>query len=173
MTKEIIRLKRKKPEFKRQEQVKAKLENKWRYPRGKQSKLRRHNKARGFIPSSGYGSAKAIRGLHPSGLKEMIIHNVDELAKVTEGFCVRIAGTVGNRKRLIIQKKSEELKLKVLNPKKIEPKKKKVKKEVKKETKKEVKKDEKIVKPNKEDIKKAVEKEVVKEVKKKVEEKKE
>ena len=74
--KEIMRLmeeKKKKPRFIRQQlwQFK-KLDDKWRRPRGRHSKQRRHYKYRPPIPRIGYGSPKKVRGLHPSGFKEKI-----------------------------------------------------------------------------------------------------
>jgi len=66
--------KRKKPEFLRQNWFRLKrLGRKWRAPKGKQSKLRRHFFGKGHIPSIGYGSPSAVRGLHPSGLQEVLV----------------------------------------------------------------------------------------------------
>ena len=73
----------KKPKFIRQGGKSIKrLEEKWRRPRGKQSKLRRHMRSRGNIPHPGYGTSKKLRGLHPSGLEDILVHNVAELEKL-------------------------------------------------------------------------------------------
>ena len=128
---------KKKPAFLRQEwfrhgNVRRKW-LKWRTPRGNKSKLRRHFLGKGFIPSSGYGAPAETWMLHPSGLREVMVNNLGELSGVDAGTqAVRIAGGVGGLNRLAIQKKAEELKLKVLNPKKIEL---RVKVKEKKETK--------------------------------------
>ena len=143
--------KRKKPDFKRQEWFRLKtLGEKWRRPRGKQSKLRRHMKGRGFIPSPGYGSPKAVRGFHPCGLKEILIHNLKEIETVNQkSECIRIAKAVGRKKRIEIVKIVKEKKIKVLNPQRAEKPKKKIKK---KETKKEEKpKEEKVKEKKKEE----------------------
>ncbi|MFH0829632.1 MAG: 50S ribosomal protein L32e [Candidatus Aenigmatarchaeota archaeon] len=128
---------KKKPAFLRQEWFRhgniRKKWLKWRMPRGNKSKLRRHFIGKGFIPSAGYGAPVETRMLHPSGLGEVMVNNPQELAGIDAGTqAVRIAGAVGGMKRMLIQKKAEELKLRVLNPRKIEL---RVKTKEKKETK--------------------------------------
>jgi len=119
-----IKTKRKKPKFIRQGTKNLKrLGKKWRRPRGSQSKLRKHKKAKGFLPHPGYGSPKSVRGLHPSGFEDVLIYNVKGLEKIdSKKQSCRIASRVGKKKRIEIMKKAEELKIKVLNPFKIEAK---------------------------------------------------
>lgn len=121
----INMLKRRKPKFMRQGGKNLKrLGKKWRKPRGSQSKLRKHKKSRGFMPHPGYGSPKLIRGLHPSGLEDVLIYNQNELEKLKpEKQACRITSSVGKKKKIKIMKRAEELKIKVLNPFKIEEKK--------------------------------------------------
>lgn len=109
---------RKKPRFLRQSaKAYKRLGEKWRRPRGMHSKLRRKEKSKGKMPSPGYGAPKSLRYLHPSGYKEVLIHNVKELEKVNpEKEAIKIAHTIGRKKREEILKKAEELKIKVLNP---------------------------------------------------------
>ncbi|MBU3896740.1 MAG: 50S ribosomal protein L32e [Nanoarchaeota archaeon] len=111
-----------KPPFNRQNaKIHAKLGFMWRKPRGRKCKLRRHVKSRGFLPHPGYGSPKAVRFMHPSGLEEILVSNLNDMNGLnSEKQCVRIATTVGNRKKVDIQKKAEEMKIRILNPKKIE-----------------------------------------------------
>jgi len=117
-----LKLKRKKPYFLRQGGKNLKrLGEKWRKPRGMHSKLRRHKKAKGFLPQPGYGSPKDLKYLHPSGFEEVPVFNIKDLEKINPSKqACRIASTVGKKKRLEIMKKTEELKIKVLNPFKIE-----------------------------------------------------
>ncbi len=117
-----LKTKRKKPKFVRQGGKNLKrLGKKWRKPRGSQSKLRKHKKAKGFIPHPGYGSPKSVKGLHPSGFEEVLVFNVKDLEKInSEKQACRIASSVGKKKRFEIMKKTEELKIKVLNPLRIE-----------------------------------------------------
>jgi len=93
------------------------LGKKWRRPRGMHSKLRRHEKSKGKMPSPSYGRKVEFRGLHPSGFKEVLVYNPNDLLRVnTQKEAVRIAHAVGKKKRNEILKKAEELKIKVLNP---------------------------------------------------------
>ena len=101
----------------------------WRRPDGNQNKLRRHFKSRGFMVNPGYGTPRELRYVHPCGLKEVMVSNVSDLSKVDpKTHCARISSTVGNKKRFYIQKAADEKKIKLLNPKKIELKKKEEKK---------------------------------------------
>ena len=119
------KLKRKKPEFLRpcKKNVKR-IGHKWRRPKGNQSKLRTHKISRGFMPNTGYGSPKAVRNLHPSGFEDVLVYNVNDLETfdVQKQAC-RIASNVGRKKRLEIIKKATEMKIKILNPQKVEKKK--------------------------------------------------
>ncbi|NQE52743.1 50S ribosomal protein L32e, partial [ANME-1 cluster archaeon GoMg3.2] len=61
---------------------------------------------------------KEDRGLHPSGMHEVLIFNPNDLAKADpiDEVAVRIAATVGRRKREVIEEKAAALGIKVLNP---------------------------------------------------------
>lgn len=109
--------KRKKPKFPRQHaHSKARVSKCWRKPRGQDSKQRKKIRSRGARPTVGYRQPRKIRGLHPSGFREILIHNVDDLKKIDlEKNAVRIAGRVGKKKKNEIIKKADEMKLKVLN----------------------------------------------------------
>ena len=106
------------PEFLRQEWYKRKrLQGaKWRKPRGMHSKMRQHYAYRRNVVSIGYGSPKEARYLHPSGFKEVMVHNVKDLARIKpETEAARVAHQVGMKKRLAIEAKADELKIRVLN----------------------------------------------------------
>ncbi|WP_099209840.1 50S ribosomal protein L32e [Thermococcus henrietii] len=113
------RLKRKKPKFLRQEwwrYPKFKNDPKWRRPKGIDSKMRLKKKGKPRSPSIGWSSPKAVRGLHPSGYEEVLVHNVKELEAIDPTRqAARIAGTVGARKRELIIARARELGIKVLN----------------------------------------------------------
>ncbi|RLF87345.1 50S ribosomal protein L32e [Thermococci archaeon] len=113
------KLKRKKPKFLRQEWwrfPKFKNDPKWRRPKGIDSKMRLKLKGKARSPSIGWGSPRAVRGLHPSGYEEVLVHNVKELETIDPTRqAARIAGTVGKRKRLMIIERAKELGIKVLN----------------------------------------------------------
>ncbi len=105
------------PAFKRQEWYRySKLGEAWRRPKGIHSKMRRHFKRRVHMVDIGYRGPAAVRGLHPSGFEEVLIHNVDGLQGLDpEKQAVRIGGTVGSKKRIAIQDKADELGIRVLN----------------------------------------------------------
>jgi len=109
---------RKKPEFLRQGgHAYKRLGSKWRHPIGIHSKLRRKEKSKGKMPTIGYRAPKELRYLHPSGMKEVLIHNVNELSRIDSKIeAAKIAHSVGKKKRIEILKKAEEMKIKVLNP---------------------------------------------------------
>lgn len=93
------------------------LKKSWRKHKGSQSKTRRGEKGKVHMPRVGYGAPKKLRGLHPSGLKEIIVNNANDLQKiVAKTQAVRIAAKVGKRKRSTIIEEAKKLKIKVLNP---------------------------------------------------------
>lgn len=108
-------IKKKKPKFIRSDANKlARLKKVWRKPTGRHNKVRTRNQ--GFLPHPSYSSPKAVRYLHPSGKKEVLIHNEKDLEKIrNDKEVARIAGSVGLRKRLAILKAAEKLKVKLLN----------------------------------------------------------
>jgi large subunit ribosomal protein L32e len=108
--------KKKKPEFNRcDHHKKTKLSPSWRRPRGLHNKLRQHIAAKGKLVKAGYGSPKGVKGYHPCGMKEVLVRNPKDLLEA-EGCAVRIAGTVGMKKRDEIEAVAREMNLKVLNP---------------------------------------------------------
>lgn len=102
----------------------------WRKPRGTHNKKRMGMKWAGASPNIGYRNPKALRGLRPDGKKEVLVHNVAELEGLKD-VVVRVASSVGAKKREMIDKKAKSLKLKIANVRKA-----KEKKEAKKEAKK-------------------------------------
>ncbi len=105
------------PRFLRAEYYKAiRMGMKWRKPRGKQGKMRLFAYYRPKSVSAGYGSPASVRGLHPSGFAEKLVHNVSQLDGVDpKTTAVRIAHSVGTRKREAIVAEAEKLKIRVLN----------------------------------------------------------
>ena len=106
------------PKFNRQDHhMKKRVSTSWRRPRGQLSKQRRGVKGKGDTVQAGFRSPTAVRGLHPSGFEEVRVHNVDDLEGVDgDREAVRIASTVGGRKRERIEDEAEERGVRVLNP---------------------------------------------------------
>lgn len=107
----------KRPAFRRQEWFRYKrLGREWRRPRGHHSKLRRHLRYRPSMPSSGYRGPRGVRGFHPSGFREVLVHRPVELDGLNpETQAARIAHSVGTRKRVSIQDRADELGIRILN----------------------------------------------------------
>src|SRR5207245_2419694 len=105
------------PKCRRQEWFRyRKFGDEWRKPQGGQSKLRRHFGYRWNLPSIGYRGPRAVRGLHPSGFQEVLVHNERQLDGLDAAKqAVRIAHAVGTRKRELIEKTCDEKGLRVLN----------------------------------------------------------
>jgi large subunit ribosomal protein L32e len=110
------RQKAKKPEFIRQESWRYKrVKPSWRRPKGIDSKMRLKLKGRPKVVDVGYRSPKAVRGLSSSGSSELLVYNPKDLDNATPSQVVRIAHTVGRRKRLAIVEKAKALNLRIIN----------------------------------------------------------
>jgi large subunit ribosomal protein L32e len=111
------RVKKKKPDFVRPESWRyVKLKESWRRPRGLDNKMRR--KIKGWPPtvSTGYKGPKDARGLHPSGYREVLVHNAKEISEVDpKSEAARIAHTVGKKKRVQIIAEAKKRKVFILN----------------------------------------------------------
>ena len=107
-----------KPAFDRQDSHKKKrIPDSWRRPRGNLSKQRRGIKGKGDSVQAGFRSPRAVRGKHPSGFEEVRVHTPAELEDVDPATeAVRIASSVGARKRERIEEVAEDREIRVLNP---------------------------------------------------------
>jgi large subunit ribosomal protein L32e len=105
------------PAFLRQEWFRYKrIPKNWHKPDGISSKMRRNFNKRPTVVSIGFRGPRAVRGLHPSGFEEIIVHNVKDLEQLNpKTQAARIGGSVGTKKRIEIGKKAEELDLRILN----------------------------------------------------------
>ncbi|MFB6198340.1 MAG: 50S ribosomal protein L32e [Halobacteriaceae archaeon] len=106
------------PTFNRQDHHKKKrVPSKWRKPRGNLSKQRRGIKGKGQVVKPGYRSPTQVRGKHPSGFEEIRVHTPSELEDIDpDREAIRIASSVGGRKRERIEEVAEEREIRVLNP---------------------------------------------------------
>ena len=117
----------------------------WRKPKGKRSKMRAKEKSKPFLVSIGYRGPAKIRGWHPKGLPEVTIHTVQDVeiasrlssqpgeqgekktaqppqsrkktaTKERPKVVLRIASSVGTRKKIDIMKTVLEKNMYVTNP---------------------------------------------------------
>lgn len=108
--------KKKKPKFNVPNAgFKRSVKARWRRPRGIDNKKRIRKYSSGACPKVGYGTPESLRHVHPSGLKEILVHNVNEILKATKENIVRFASGTGMKKRKDMLAKAKELGLKVAN----------------------------------------------------------
>ena len=119
--KELLELKKqmksKKPHFIRQDaHKKKKLSKKWRRPKGLHSKIRLKLRGRAKYVSVGYRGPKKVRYLHKSGLQQHIVRSITDLGGLdAKKICLIISSSLGDRKKITILKKVEELGFNILN----------------------------------------------------------
>ena len=87
--------------------------DKWRKPHGIDlDKGIQH----GFRPKIGYGTSVETKHVHPSGYREVIVCNMNDLEKIdSKTQASRLSRTIGKRKRNLIVKKANEKGIWVLN----------------------------------------------------------
>jgi large subunit ribosomal protein L32e len=115
--------KKKQPAFRRQEWFRYRRLAKtgWRKPKGMQSSQRVNRKYRSPMARVGYRKIASVRGLHPSGFEEVMVHKPADLDGIDpERQAVRIGSRVGNRKRAQIHDRADDLGLRVLNRRRFE-----------------------------------------------------
>jgi len=112
--------KKKKPKFARQEvSFRKKLKDVWRRPRGIDSKQHEEKRGKGKIPKVGYKSPGLVSGLHPTGYKPVLVHNVSELENLDNKIeAAVISATVGRRKRNEMINAANQKRIVILNPRK-------------------------------------------------------
>jgi len=89
---------------------------KWRRPKGRQSKMRRHKGGAGAMVQVGFGTSAAERN-KINGMHFIVVRSMKDLDFAKEA--VIISSSIGSKKTLEIAKKARELRLHVLNMKKI------------------------------------------------------
>ena len=117
------RINKKRPHFKRFESWRfVRIKDQWKKPRGIDNKMRTELQGWPKSVKIGYRGPAAVRGLHSSGMEEVMVWNTKDLEKVDpETQVARIGGTVGGRKKETMLEKAEELKIRILNPGVTEP----------------------------------------------------
>ena len=117
----IKEIRSKKPEFYRYDWDKFyRLERQetWRKPKGRDNPMRLELKGYPAKVKVGFRTPKDIRGLHPSGLKPVIINSLKELEALKDQkdkVIVVLSGNLGLKKRLELLKRADELGIRVAN----------------------------------------------------------
>ncbi len=95
----------------------VRVSDSWRRPKGIDSATRQNRKGRVAMVSAGYRTPKAVRDLHPSLYVEVRVHKPSDLEELDpDVHAIRIASTVGFRKRQEIITAADAKLLRILNP---------------------------------------------------------
>ena len=118
LRKRRFKLRKKVPKFRRQESWKyAKLSESWRRPKGLDNKMRKDIKGVPPRVKVGYRTPRDIRGLHPSGLMQLTVSNVEQLERLKgQDLIVVISSRVGRRTKRVMTDKARSLGLRIANP---------------------------------------------------------
>ena len=108
---------KKRPKFRRVESWRYKrVKDSWRKARGIDSKTRRKHKSGVKSPSVGYRGPKKVRGIHPSGFREVRIERKEDLKKLNKKkHVIKISSRLGSKKRIPLIDFCQKRGFKVLN----------------------------------------------------------
>ena len=110
-------VKAKKPRFRRHDShKKLKLAASWRRPKGLHNKVRLRK--RGYVRHTeiGWGSPKEVKDLHPSGLEQVRVIKIADLANIdpkTQGII--ISSTISDRNKIVLIEEAKKKNIKILN----------------------------------------------------------
>jgi large subunit ribosomal protein L32e len=89
----------------------------WRRPRGVTSRMRKEKNGWPQLVKVGHGSPSNLRGRHPRGLDERLVHNESDLEGLnSKQHIVRLSATLGERRRLILLDRIKSLNIHIANP---------------------------------------------------------
>ena len=110
-------MKKKRPSFRRVESWRyVRVKDPWRKAIGIDSQTRKKTKSGVKSPGAGYRSPKSVRGLHPSGFEEVRVITLDEVKELNpKKHAIKIARTLGSRKRIAIIDYAQARGFKILN----------------------------------------------------------
>ena len=111
--------KKKKPYFTRSDSNKKLRISKggWRKPNGLHSKMRLAHRGFKKTVSIGYRNPAIIRGLEKSGMKKVLVMNLDDLKKIDVKNSIAVIGNIGLRKKIEIIKEAQKRKISLSNVK--------------------------------------------------------
>ena len=108
---------RTRPAFPRYESWRYKrLHPPWRRPRGIDNKTRQKVKQGLVMPETGYFNPRAVKGLHPTGLKDVLVISKKDLEGLSpKVHGIRISRRLGARKKLALIEYAREAGFRILN----------------------------------------------------------
>jgi len=111
------KIKARTPYFRRFESWRyVRIHEEWRKPKGIDNHERLSVKGWPHLVKIGYRVPKQVRYLHPSGYKDVLVHNMVELEELSPDMdAARFAAGVGRRKRIELATRAKELGIRVLN----------------------------------------------------------
>lgn len=111
------KIKSRTPKFRRFESWRfVRLDYPWRKPKGVDNHQRLSVKGWPHLVKIGYRVPKEVRYLHPSGYRDVLVHNMKELEALSPDIdAARLATGVGRRKRIELATRAKELGIRVLN----------------------------------------------------------
>lgn len=95
-----------------------KLRTTWRHPRGLDNRVRKMHRGCPELPGKRFEAPAILKHILPCGLRQVIIHTVDDLRALTSvnrRYCATIASTVGARSRINIVNEARLLGIHVTN----------------------------------------------------------
>ena len=105
-----VEMKKRKPVFVRQESHRKKLSrDSWRRPKGRHTKMGERRADRKAVVKVGYKMPREIRGLEKSGLQQVNVSNLSQLEKISKSQIAVLSSALGQRKKLILLKKAQDL----------------------------------------------------------------
>jgi large subunit ribosomal protein L32e len=95
----------------------VRIKDHWKRPKGIDNHMRQQKRGWPKVVKVGYGGPKSVRNLHPSGLEEVMVYTISDLALIDpETQVARLGGSVGKKKRISILEEANNQGVKVLNP---------------------------------------------------------
>lgn len=94
------------------------LRTTWRHPRGLDNRVRKRWRGVPEMPNRKYRTPLILKDILPCGLREVLIHNINDLRALTSvnrRYCATIASTVGARSRVEIVNEAKILGIHVTN----------------------------------------------------------
>ncbi|OLS16171.1 MAG: 50S ribosomal protein L32 [Promethearchaeota archaeon CR_4] len=120
-TKRLLRVRKikqqQRPRFRKPESWRwGRIPSHWRFPHGIDNKTIRKWKCGVKTPIIGYRGPRLVRGMHPCGLHEMVVNNLNDIEQLDPKIhCIKIGRRVGARKRMPIIEKLRKMQFKILN----------------------------------------------------------